>query len=210
MCQAVEENAVSCKCYSVDTWKGDPQTGFYDDSVFAEVNAYNEQNYTFFSKLLRTTFDAARESFDDGTVESAAHRWTAYLRGGSARLRQLVSESSPRRSGPVSRYSRPPRRFSGMEAVGGADATVPPLRIHAQLGDWGFSGSREGSLTILISSKRSSRRHRPNRISYGITTNRKANYWNGSLVHRPPVGRPSRYFRTFLAATLKMPPWWSP
>jgi Methyltransferase domain len=69
MCQAVQENAVSCMCYAVDTWKGDDQSGFYDESVFEEVNTYNEENYSSFSKLLRMTFDEAVESFGDGTVD---------------------------------------------------------------------------------------------------------------------------------------------
>ena len=69
MCQAVEENAVSCMCYAVNTWKGDPHAGFYDESVFDEVHQYNKENYASFSHLLRTTFDAAREHFGDGTVD---------------------------------------------------------------------------------------------------------------------------------------------
>jgi hypothetical protein len=69
MCQSVEENGVSCKCYAVDTWQGDPQAGFYDESVFTEVDAYNRQNYSSFSKLLRSSFDAARDSFADQTID---------------------------------------------------------------------------------------------------------------------------------------------
>jgi len=69
LCQAVQENGVSCKCYAVDTWKGDSHAGYYDESVFDEVSKYNDQNYAAFSKLLQTTFDAALESFGDGTVD---------------------------------------------------------------------------------------------------------------------------------------------
>jgi hypothetical protein len=69
MCQAVQENAISCKCYAIDTWKGDGHAGAYDESVFEEVNRYNEDNYAGFSKLLRTTFDAALGSFGDQTVD---------------------------------------------------------------------------------------------------------------------------------------------
>ena len=69
MCQAVQENAVSCMCYAVDTWKGDAQAGYYDEAVFEEVNKYNEDNYASFSRLLRTTFDAAQQSFGDLTVD---------------------------------------------------------------------------------------------------------------------------------------------
>jgi Methyltransferase domain len=69
MCQAVQENGVSCKCYAVDTWQGDPHAGHYDESVFTEVNAYNQRHYRLFSTLLRTTFDDAKENFGDGTVD---------------------------------------------------------------------------------------------------------------------------------------------
>jgi Methyltransferase domain len=69
MCQAVQENAISCKCYAIDTWKGDGHAGTYDESVFEEVNKYNEDNYAASSKLLRTTFDAALDSFGEQTVD---------------------------------------------------------------------------------------------------------------------------------------------
>ena len=69
MCQAAQENALSCKCYAVDTWIGDAHTGPYDESIFEEVNEYNDANYASFSKLLRTTFDEAHASFGDQTVD---------------------------------------------------------------------------------------------------------------------------------------------
>ena len=69
MCQAVEENGIPCKCYAVDTWQGDAHAGFYDESVFTEVDAYNRQNYSSFSTLLRTTFEAARDSFGEQTID---------------------------------------------------------------------------------------------------------------------------------------------
>ena len=69
MCQSVEENGISCKCYAVDTWQGDPQAGFYDESVFTEVDAYNREHYSSFSKLLRMSFEAARGSFGDQTID---------------------------------------------------------------------------------------------------------------------------------------------
>jgi hypothetical protein len=69
MCQSVDENGISCKCYAVDTWQGDPQAGFYDESVFAEVDEYNRRHYSSFSKLLRMTFEAARGSFSDQTID---------------------------------------------------------------------------------------------------------------------------------------------
>jgi len=69
MCQSVQESAASCMCYAVDTWQGDPHAGYYDESVFEEVNKYNDENYASFSKLLRTTFDRAVENFGDDTID---------------------------------------------------------------------------------------------------------------------------------------------
>jgi hypothetical protein len=69
LCQAVAENAVSCRCYAVDTWRGDQHAGMYDDSVFDEVNQYNVENYPGFSSLLRTTFDDARDRFADASID---------------------------------------------------------------------------------------------------------------------------------------------
>jgi hypothetical protein len=67
-CQSVEENGVPCRCYAVDTWRGDEHAGWYDDTVFAEVNDYNEQHYRDFSHLLRSTFDDALGQFSEGSI----------------------------------------------------------------------------------------------------------------------------------------------
>ena len=84
MCQAVDENGISCQCYAVDTWQGDSHAGFYDESVFTEVETYNQENYSSFSKLLRTTFDAAQASFGDHTIDllhiDGLHRYEAVRR----------------------------------------------------------------------------------------------------------------------------------
>jgi hypothetical protein len=68
-CQAVEENGVECKCFAVDTWRGDEHAGEYDEAVFYEVSQHNAENYSRFSTLLRTTFDDALTQFSDCSVE---------------------------------------------------------------------------------------------------------------------------------------------
>ncbi len=68
-CQAVQENAVGCKCYAVDTWRGDEHAGFYEEDVFREVNAYNEANYGSFSVLIRETFDDASSHFGPHSID---------------------------------------------------------------------------------------------------------------------------------------------
>jgi hypothetical protein len=69
LCQAVEENGIDCRCYSVDTWKGDEHSGFYEEDVFNEVNRYNSENYSSFSFLLRDTFDRASSQFETGGID---------------------------------------------------------------------------------------------------------------------------------------------
>ncbi len=68
-CQAVRENNIACSCYAIDTWVGEPQAGFYGETVFNDVDAYNSANYSDFSYLLRTTFDEAIAKFADESVD---------------------------------------------------------------------------------------------------------------------------------------------
>ncbi len=68
-CQSVAEHGLSTKCFAVDTWKGDEHAGFYDDSVFNELNAYHQTHYARFSRLLRMTFDEAATYFSEGSID---------------------------------------------------------------------------------------------------------------------------------------------
>jgi hypothetical protein len=68
-CQAVAALKLPTRCFAIDTWQGDLHAGFYDDSVFACVNACNERKYADFSRLVRSTFDEALEHFLDGSID---------------------------------------------------------------------------------------------------------------------------------------------
>lgn len=68
-CQAVKALGLEARCYAIDTWEGDPQAGFYGDSIYDSVRARNEAEYSGFSTLLRMTFDDALSSFEDGSVD---------------------------------------------------------------------------------------------------------------------------------------------
>ncbi len=68
-CQAVAALRLPTRCFAVDTWQGDSHTGFYDESVFARVNASNELKYAGFSRLVRSTFDEAVPHFLDGSID---------------------------------------------------------------------------------------------------------------------------------------------
>ncbi len=68
-CQSIVQHNCSCACYAVDTWLGEEQSGFYDESVHEDVQAYNAANYARFSYLLRTTFDEAIDAFSENSID---------------------------------------------------------------------------------------------------------------------------------------------
>lgn len=69
ICQAVKELGLPTRCFAVDTWQGDEHAGFYDDSVFKMVDAYNKATYADFSTLIRATFDEALPRIPDKSVD---------------------------------------------------------------------------------------------------------------------------------------------
>src|SRR5262249_18393542 len=50
-CQAVDRVGIDARCYAVDTWKGDEQSGFYGEHVYEAVRARNDRLYAGFSTL---------------------------------------------------------------------------------------------------------------------------------------------------------------
>lgn len=68
-CQAAAENKTGTRCFGVDTWRGDQHAGGYDETTFAQVSTHNRVNYEAFSILLRTSFDAALETFAPNSMD---------------------------------------------------------------------------------------------------------------------------------------------
>lgn len=68
-CQAVEKHGSETTCTAVDTWKGDPQSGFYDNQIYATLEQYNSRKYAHFSKLIRSSFDEARPAFAEKSID---------------------------------------------------------------------------------------------------------------------------------------------
>ena len=68
-CQTVQSEGIHTKCYAVDTWQGDEHAGFYGDSVYNDLAAFNDKHFAEFSRLMRMTFDEATTYFEDGSVD---------------------------------------------------------------------------------------------------------------------------------------------
>ena len=68
-CQAIDWLRLGTTAYAVDTWKGDEHAGFYDESVFQSVVTRNNDKYSAFSSLIRSTFEGALDYFADGSVD---------------------------------------------------------------------------------------------------------------------------------------------
>jgi O-antigen biosynthesis protein len=68
-CEAVVRNGFDTRCYAVDTWRGDDQTGRYGDEVYSDLQRFNEKSYGAFSQLLRCTFDEALPYFSERSID---------------------------------------------------------------------------------------------------------------------------------------------
>ncbi|SCX59351.1 class I SAM-dependent methyltransferase [Variovorax sp. EL159] len=68
-CEAVLHAGLPTRCYAVDHWQGDAHAGRFGDKVFQELLEFNQQHYAAFSELVRMDFDAAVDTFEDGTID---------------------------------------------------------------------------------------------------------------------------------------------
>ena len=68
-CQAVMGNKLDTSCFAVDTWKGDEHSYNYGEEIFAELFKYNNERYSQFSRLIRSTFDDALKYFADASID---------------------------------------------------------------------------------------------------------------------------------------------
>ncbi|WFB37459.1 glycosyltransferase [Kiritimatiellota bacterium B12222] len=56
-------------CMAVDTWEGDVQAGTYGEDVFEGVKQCNASQFNGRCRLLRCTFDEARDHVEDGSID---------------------------------------------------------------------------------------------------------------------------------------------
>jgi len=68
-CQSVAKLDLDTQCYAVDTWDGDEHASQYDEEIYQQVSEYNQQHYSDFSTLVRSTFDQALEYFPRNSID---------------------------------------------------------------------------------------------------------------------------------------------
>jgi hypothetical protein len=68
-CEAMHRGHIVGRCFAIDTWKGDNQTGFYDDTVFQNLSCFIQSRYGAFAELVRLSFDEALPCFDEGSID---------------------------------------------------------------------------------------------------------------------------------------------
>src|SRR6266705_2005992 len=67
-CQAVSALQLATRCFAIDTWKGDPQTGVYGPEVLEDLRRHHDSLYGSFSTLVQSTFDQALSYFSEGSI----------------------------------------------------------------------------------------------------------------------------------------------
>jgi glycosyltransferase involved in cell wall biosynthesis len=68
-CDAVLREGLDTRCFAIDTWQGDEHAGFYDDTVFQDLQRFHAARYGGFSQMLRCTFDEALPYIPDGSID---------------------------------------------------------------------------------------------------------------------------------------------
>ncbi|MEN3794661.1 class I SAM-dependent methyltransferase [Fulvimarina sp. MAC3] len=68
-CEAVRRNKLNTRCFGIDTWQGDEHAGFYGEEVFLEFEEFHKRQYSTFSTLIRSTFDAALADFENSSID---------------------------------------------------------------------------------------------------------------------------------------------
>jgi O-antigen biosynthesis protein len=68
-CQAIKKLNLDTQCYAVDTWQGDEHAGRYSDEVYDDLKTYIDSRYSGFAHMIRSTFDEALSSFEDGSID---------------------------------------------------------------------------------------------------------------------------------------------
>jgi hypothetical protein len=68
-CSSVQEERLDCTCSAVDTWTGDPQSGYYGPEVYNNFSLWHNAHFGEFSAPHRCTFDDALALFTEHSID---------------------------------------------------------------------------------------------------------------------------------------------
>lgn len=68
-CEAAEKYSPNTYIYAIDTWQGDKQAGYYEESVYDKVHKNMKQYHSQRSSMLRCTFEEAASRFGDKSID---------------------------------------------------------------------------------------------------------------------------------------------
>ena len=68
-CEAARNYSQDTFIFAVDTWEGDKQAGYYDQTVYDKVKQHQEMFHKERSSLLKTTFSEASKHFKDKSID---------------------------------------------------------------------------------------------------------------------------------------------
>jgi O-antigen biosynthesis protein len=68
-CQVIETLGLPTRAFAVDTWEGDPHSGWYTPEVLDDLRRHHDPRYARFSTLLQMTFDDAVAGFADNEID---------------------------------------------------------------------------------------------------------------------------------------------
>jgi O-antigen biosynthesis protein len=68
-CQAVKELNLNTRCFAIDTWQGDGNSGPYGPEILSDLREYHDPLYESFSCLIQSTFDDALSQFENNTID---------------------------------------------------------------------------------------------------------------------------------------------
>ncbi|MEE7493074.1 class I SAM-dependent methyltransferase [Methylobacterium oryzae] len=68
-CNSIKKLGINSRAVAIDSWEGDSQAGFYDNSVYDSVVDFNNSHFTDFSTLKRGLFDDFVDEFENESID---------------------------------------------------------------------------------------------------------------------------------------------